>query len=65
MKSPAHFIPDGLRKMGFPKADTSIYNQWIEGISPWLFRDSLSCPAGYPVTVTFDKDVKSIHRIQL
>src|SRR5580693_7821303 len=65
MKSPAHFVTYGLREMGLPKSDPPINNQRIEGIGAWFFRNSLSRPAGYPVAVTFYKNVKGIYRIQL
>src|ERR1017187_1578752 len=65
MEGPAHFISYGLRKMGLPKSDPSIYNQGIKGISAWFFCYRLSGPSGYPVAVTLNKYVKGIYRIQL
>src|SRR5664279_4307521 len=65
MVGPANFITDGLRKMGFTQAYPSVYHQWVERISPRFLRNGFPGPAGYPVTVTLYKYVKSINRIQL
>src|SRR5450432_317330 len=62
---PANFITNGLGKMGFTQPYSSVYYQWIKGVSSRFLRNGFSSPAGYTVTVAFYEYIKSINRIQL
>ena len=65
MVSPSHFISDRLGKMGFSQSYSTINNQRIEGIGAGLLGNRLSGTAGYPVTITFNKCIECIYRVQL
>ena len=51
--------------MGLTQSYPAVDHQGIKGIGTRFLRHRFTGPAGYPVTISFNKSLKGIIRIQL
>ena len=60
-----YFITDGLCQVRFAKTGSTIDHQWIERIGSWFFSHCFSGPTRNSITVTLNKCIKRIGRVEL